>query len=325
MNQINLHINTSVQQQDIKIIYNLLPSVDVVCFLETSIWSSCMVDNIGVNFSKYKRRIITNTDFTLFYSFNWTRSTLHWSYLNTDKDVKSKEGWKHAFTSKILNHVITNSISKNEYFTPRHFLRSCINALPTIIALRKIRSGHPNVIPDVVVPNGISCVVVRYALTILIVIFFYRTSWISVMGRTEVCHWPTWNSKGSANWKKDASLFTSKKMNCRYHLFNYWKNYNKLLSNSYLKRRPQKTPNIAHILLLFFLCFPCIPPRFWCSRSTPMALFHPHMRNLHSANFLLRFLDHHWHLPMNNISLILYLNSFRISFAYKYWRFQYFR
>ena len=121
-----------------------------------------------------------------------------------------------------LNHVITNSISKNEYFTPRHFLRSCINALPTIIALRKIRSGHPNVIPDVVVPNGISCVVVRYALTILIVIFFYRTSWISVMGRTEVCHWPTWNSKGSANWKKDASLFTSTKMNCRYHL-NYVK------------------------------------------------------------------------------------------------------
>ena len=213
-----------------------------------------------------------------------------------------------------INHVIKNSISKNEYFTPRHFLRSCINALPTIIALRKIRSGHPNVIPDVVVPNRISCVVVRYALTILIVIFFYRTSWSSVMGRIEVCHWPTWNSKGSANWKK-----TYRYLPLRIWIagkFNYWKNYNEILSNSYLKRRPQKTPNIAHIWLLFFLCFPYIPPRFWCFRSTPMALFHPHMRNLHSANFLIRFLDHHWHLPMNDIFLISYLNSFRISFAF---------
>ena len=86
-------MNTSVQQKDTKIIYNLLPSVDVVCFLETPIRSSCIIDNIGVNFSIYKSGIITNTDFTLPYSLDWTGSTLHRSYLQINKDVEHRERW----------------------------------------------------------------------------------------------------------------------------------------------------------------------------------------------------------------------------------------
>ena len=100
--------------------------------------------------------------------------------------------------------------------------------------------------------------------------------------------------------KNDASLSDSTNMNWYYRINSIiWKIWNKLLLYSYLKRRPQRKPNIDHIWLPSFLCFPCTALRFWYFQSTPRALFHLHKGNLHSlpANFRLRFHDHRWHLP----------------------------